>query len=176
MRKFHLGRIYDLDLIVEPQFIIACLGLSVFMAGLGMWLLRLSLTSALLGGLAFGMLHVLSIFLHDWGHGIAARSTGYPMTGIEFGRYGLLATTLYPPNEPTLPSRVHIRRALGGPVMSLIATVFLGAFTLLLPAQSVAWWVVLAGAVHNFLSLAFQAVVPVPWADGGTIAHWRGRP
>ena len=173
MRKFCIGRVYGLDLIVEPQFIIACLGVSGVAAALGMLLLHKSISNAVLGGLAFGVLHALSVFLHDFGHAIAARSTGYPMTGIEFGRYGLLATTLYPPAEPPLPGRIHIRRALGGPLMSFGVAVILGGLTFVLARQSVAWWVVLVGSWHNLLSFTLQVLLPVPWADGGTLAQWR---
>lgn len=175
MRKFRLGRVYGLDLTVDPLFIIACLGLSMVVAGLSMWLLHWSARNALVGGLAFGVLHALSVFLHDFGHGIAARSTGYPMTGIEFGRYGLLATTLYPSNEPALPGKIHIRRAVGGPLMSFAVAVLLGLLTFVLPRQSVAWWVVLVGSWHNLLSLTMQVFLPISWVDGGTIAYWRNR-
>ena len=174
MRKINVGRIYGLDLIVQPQFVYACLGLSAVIAVLGMVLLRLPVMQAIVGGLAFGLLHVLSVFLHDFGHGIAARSTGYPMSGIEFGRFGLLATTLYPPNEPSLAGPIHIRRALGGPVMSFGVALILGLLTFVLSRHSVMWWVALLGSWHNLLTFTLQMLIPVPWADGGTIAQWRG--
>ncbi len=173
MRTIRLPRIYDLDLIIEPVFIYACLGLSVVMALLGMALLHLSWGQAIIGGLAFGLLHALSVFAHDMGHAIAARRTGYPMSGIEFGRYGLLATTLYPPNEPELAGKIHIRRAWGGPIMSFGVALLLGLLTFALPRQSVMWWVALIGSWHNLVTFSLQVLLPVPWADGGTLAKWR---
>ena len=173
MRKFRVGRVYGLELTVEPQFVWACLGLGVLAALLGGWLLRLSVINAIVFGVLLALLHALSVFLHDLGHGIAARRTGYPMTGIEFGRYGALATTLYPPDEPELPGKTHIQRALGGPLMSFTVAVMLGLLTLGLPRQSVTWWVALIGSWHNLITFTLQVFVPVPWADGGTIAKWR---
>lgn len=173
MRTIRLPRLYNLDLIIQPIFIYTCLALSAVMALLAGVLLHFSLTHAIIGGLAFGVLHALSVFLHDMGHAIAARSTGYPMSGIELGRYGLLAVTLYPPNEPELPGKIHIRRAWGGPIMSFAVALFLGLLTFVLPRQSVMWWVALIGSWHNLVTFSLQVLLPVPWADGGTLAKWR---
>lgn len=173
MRTIRLPQFYRLDLVIQPIFIYACLALSVVMALLGAALLHLSLLQAMIGGLAFGLLHALSVFLHDMGHAIAARGTGYPMSGIEFGRYGLLAVTLYPPNEPELPGKIHIRRAWGGPIMSFGIALLLGLLTFALPSRSVMWWVALIGSWHNLVTFSLQVLLPVPWADGGTLAKWR---
>lgn len=57
-------------------------------------------------------------------HALAARSTGFPMTGIRYEQ--AFAYSEYPPDEPTLPDSVHIRRSFGGiagtALMLLIAT------------------------------------------------------
>ena len=75
MRTYRLARVYDLELMVQPVFLLACLGLSLLMAGLGAWVLHWPWSTALGAGLAFGVVHVLSVLLHDLGHAIAARRT-----------------------------------------------------------------------------------------------------
>jgi len=68
--------------------------------------------NALLVGVGFAVYHAIAQLVHQLGHALAARATGYPMTGI---RYDYIFTySEYPPNEPSLPARVHIQRSLGG--------------------------------------------------------------
>jgi hypothetical protein len=73
---------------------------------------RRSLITIPLLGLCVAAYHALGQFVHQLGHVLAARATGYPMTGIRY-EYGF-AYSEYPPGEPPLPDSVHIRRSFGG--------------------------------------------------------------
>jgi hypothetical protein len=68
--------------------------------------------NALLVGVCFAIYHEVAQFVHQLGHALAARATGYPMTGIRY-EWGFTYSE-YPPNEPHLPDKVHIQRSLGG--------------------------------------------------------------
>ena len=76
---------------------------------------------ALAGGALATALHFVSELWHQSGHARAAAHTGYPMSGVHL--WGVLGTSLYPPDEPELPSEVHARRALGGPRASAVFAV-----------------------------------------------------
>ncbi len=85
---------------------------------------RRALLTVPLLGLSVAAYHALAQCVHQLGHALAARSTGFPMTGIRYEQ--AFAYSEYPPDEPTLPDSVHIRRSFGGiagtALMLLIAT------------------------------------------------------
>src|SRR5258706_526147 len=92
------------------------------------------------GGLLAVALHWLSEIVHHLGHAIAARRTGYPMSGIRLGFLGVLTSSVYPRDEPELPPALHIQRALGGPLASLAIGLVAGALALALhPSGGLAW-------------------------------------
>ncbi len=72
------------------------------------------------GCLATGRLataaHWILDVIHQLGYAWAASHAGYPMIGIR--RWWVLSICLYPNNEPELPKRIHMQRALGGPAWS----------------------------------------------------------
>lgn len=78
-------------------------------------------------GICVAAYHAVAQFVHQLGHALAARSTGYPMTGVRY-EYGF-AYSEYPPNEPPLPDSVHIRRSFGG----------VGGTTLMLAIAALLW-------------------------------------
>ena len=128
--------------------------------------------SAFFGALVGAILHYGLIILHQTGHAIAARQTGYPMA---FTRsFWLLSASVYPRDEPELPAEVHIKRALGGQYFSfpifLIAVVVAQA---ILPDHSV------KGVLAVFFLIdagmfTFVALLPTPFIelDGTTIMRW----
>lgn len=86
----------------------------------------------------------------------------------------VLAVSLYPPDEPTLPARIHIRRALGGPVLSFVITII--AFLILLIAQFVGgmfYWIALWLFLDNLFVFTLGALMPFPFSDGGTLMRYR---
>ena len=52
--------------------------------------------------------------------------------------WGPLSSSIYPADEPPLPRSVHIRRALGGPLASLLLTLFALILVLMLAVSLVA--------------------------------------
>ncbi len=71
--------------------------------------------------------HALAQLVHQLGHALAARATGYPMTGMRY-EHGFTYST-YPPDEPRLPATVHLLRSFGG----------VGGATLMLVIGVVLW-------------------------------------
>ena len=129
---------------------------------------------ALAGGALATALHFVSELWHQSGHARAAAHTGYPMSGVHL--WGVLGTSLYPPDEPELPSEVHARRALGGPRASAVFAVAGGLVALATrPIGGVAHMVSTLFALENLLVFSAGALVPLPFmeTDGGTLRRHR---
>jgi hypothetical protein len=173
MKAYKLGRVTDLDLSAEPQAIVGTVLLWAFLSAVGAGLLDLPPGQAIAGGLVAAMLHWVSEFVHQWGHAWAARRTGYPMTGVRFGKGLLLGASRYPPDEGTLPAAVHIRRALGGPASSLLFSVLVGLIALASrSAGGVTWWVALFCFLENIGVFTLGAFMPLGFTDGSTLLEW----
>ena len=173
MKEYRLGTLAGLKITALPMVIPASLGLWAIMTAVGM-LLNLTFGEALVAGVICVSLHWLSELIHQSGHAWAARHTGYPMSGIRFGTHVIFATALYPPDEPALPAGTHLRRALGGPLISgtltVVAYILLGAVQMsgATTWQFVAWFFFL----ENLLVMTLQALIPLGFNDGATIWHY----
>jgi hypothetical protein len=139
----------------------------IALAGLAVIFLRMSIIEAVALGLIGLLLHWIADIAHQLGHARAARSTGYPMVGIRL--WGVLSSSVYPPDEPPLPPQVHIRRALGGPILSLILSITFGLIVLLLPSNSFFWLPALFFAAENFLVFTLGSFLPLGFTDGSTL-------
>jgi hypothetical protein len=174
MRDLKFGPIGGLLITVKPMAFIGSAFLWLFLVIIGAGLLNLPLPTAILGGLLCTLVHWVAGLVHHAGHAIFARQTGYPMTGIDLGTHGgLLATSIYPPNEPSLPDSTHLHRALGGPFLSLQLTLITGLLVVVQSqgAQGVWWWVSLFLLVDNFFTFTLQALIPFGFNDGEVL--WR---
>jgi hypothetical protein len=170
---FRLGQIADLKLSARPSAIPGSLLLWALFFVLG-WAVFASPTRALTFGLLCAIFHWLSELVHNLGHAWSARRTGYPMNGVRF--WFIFAQSLYPADEPALPGRIHIRRALGGPATSLLLGCLTGALALLAaPAGGFAWWVLTFLTLDNWLVLGFGAFLPLGFTDGSTLLTWWGK-
>jgi hypothetical protein len=165
-----LGRLAGLDLAWMPSTLWGMAAIWIGLGAIAYFLLGFNLWEALLGGLSGVVIHWCSEFWHQYGHVLAARRTGYPMTGLRF--WGIFSTSLWPPDEPPLPGRIHIQRALGGP----IASILLGVLALLAPAvigpNRLGWWLAVFAAFDNLLVLGLGAFAPLGFTDGSTILYW----
>ena len=87
------------------------------------------------------------------------------------------ASGLYPLDEPELPARTHVRRALGGPVMSLIVTIVAVVIAWLMrSAGSPYTWIAVFTVLDNFLIFTLGAFLPLGFTDGSTLLRlWRAR-
>ncbi len=171
-------RAAGLQISLLVSVVLGWLLLAAVLTGIGLAAFNLSLPAALGIGLLAGLLHYGLDFVHHLGHSLAARSTGYPMRGIRF--WGVLGTSLYPPDEGVLPAGVHIRRALGGPLLSAALSLLLLLVYLALSAtaEPALRWLLLFLLLDNTLVLTIAAFVPTPLleTDGSTIlAALQGR-
>lgn len=117
-------------------------------------------------GAALSALTGVSILTHQLGTIAAARMVGAPMQGVVFT--STLAYNTYP-DEPPLPARVHMTRALAGPAGNL--AVGLAALTLrrAFPRSRALSYLATVNLVFTAAAMA-----PLPTMDGGAaLRAWR---
>lgn len=170
-RVYTLGRVLGLRITAETSAIISFIVLWVVLAVVGRQMLNFTVADVFVGGFIATVLHYLSELVHQFGHALAAARTGYPMSGVHY--WLMLGRSMYPANEPPLPARVHIRRALGGPVMSIaVAFVFSIMALLLAPVGGLVWALVVFVFLENLLIFGLGSFLPLGFTDGSTLIHW----
>ena len=174
MNERSLGTLAGLRLTATRAAVIGSIVLVAIVIGVMAAVFNIPIGSALLGGVIVVILHWFSELVHHLGHAWAARRTGYPMTGVRFGTYGVLGRSLYPPDEPTLPAKIHVRRAIGGPIFSAwLSTIAFLVLLMTIRGASAMWEFVLwFFFLENFLVLTLQVFIPLGFNDGGTIWRW----
>lgn len=173
MSPIKVGRIAGLDVSFTQFSVVSLLALWVLLCGVGFFFLQLPPLQSIFAGLVALVLHVLSAFVHQFGHAWAARRVGHPMTGVRF--WFVLSASRYPRDEPELPASVHIRRALGGPLWSFGAAAVGGVLVLvaaLIRAEGLALDLTLFFFLDNLIVFAIGALVPLGFDDGSTILNW----
>ncbi len=165
-----LGRLAGLDLAWMPSTLWGMAAIWIGLGAVAFFLLGFNFWEALLGGLIGVVIHWCSEFWHQYGHVLAARRTGYPMTGLRF--WGVLSTSLWPPDEPPLPGRIHIQRALGGPIASILLGVLALVVAAVIGRGGLGWWLAVFAAFDNLLVLGLGAFAPLGFTDGSTILYW----
>ena len=172
MKEFRLGRVAGLTLSAMPSAVVGLLVLWVLLAAAALGPLALPPLAGILGSLMAVLLHLLSELSHNLGHAWAARRGGHPMTGVRF--WGVLATSVYPADEPALPASVHIARAWGGPAGSLVLALLAGVCAWLLwPMGGAIGWVALFAFLDNLVIYTLGALLPMGFTDGSTLLRWR---
>jgi hypothetical protein len=170
-KTFNLGSLASLKILVKPSAIVSMILVWLVYGLIGRKLFKLEPKQAILGGLLATLLHWISEMWHNLGHAQAARQTGYPMSGVCFA--GPLASSLYPPQEPTLPPHVHIKRALGGPIASGLLTAVAGLIALALrPVGGIPLMVATLTFLDNLLVLTIGAFLPLGFTDGSTLLRY----
>ena len=176
MNEYKLGKVAGLSLSIEPLAIIGSILMLGLLSGVAVGILNLPIGEAIGAGLLAVILHWVSDIAHHLCHAWAARRTGYPMIGIRLGTLGLLSTSLYPPDEQTLPATIHIRRALGGPMGSLLVSLVAAVAALVLRTVGGAlWWVGVFFFLDNLVVFALGALLPLGFTDGSTLLQWWSR-
>lgn len=177
-RTIKLGSVGGLKVLARPSAVVGTLLLWVVLAWVGVWSLNLSAGEAVLGGLLATLLHWAGELWHHLGHAWAARRVGYPMSGLML--IWLLAASLYPRDEGALSSRIHIRRALGGPAASLLLALIAGLLTRVLAqttlSGSLLYWLSLFLFLENLFVFTLGAFLPLGFTDGSTLLTWWGKP
>lgn len=167
----------NMPVTVVRSALFGSIGLLVLTTALAVFFTDLTPLDALIAGLLATFLHWFGEVLHQYGHFLAAEFVDKPSTGVRV--WGILGTTLYPKNEGQVLPIAHIRRAIGGPIMSFFV---LNAFILL----AVVFWSVsdmfrflVAWAIFEHIAIyTVGALIPVKIgnfsSDGGTIlTYWR---
>jgi hypothetical protein len=173
MKEYKLGRLAGLKLTAVPFALVGSILLLALLSSLAIGVLNLPRGEAIGGSLLAVILHWASTLAHHLGHAWAARRTGYPMTGIRFGMWGLLATSLYPPDEQTLPAKIHIRRALGGPTGSLLFSIVALVIALIFrTVNDTLGRVGIFFFLDNLFVFTLGPFVPLGFTDGSTLLHW----
>jgi hypothetical protein len=169
-----VGNVAGLRISASPSAAVATVALWAVLGAAALFLLDTTPGRAVAMGLAGTAAHWLAVMGHHLGHAWAARRTGYPMTGVRL--WGLLGSSVYPLDEPRLPAEVHIRRALGGPLASLLISALSGALVMLLrPVAGTLWWVALFSFLDNLLLQTLGALAPLGFTDGSTLLTWLRR-
>jgi hypothetical protein len=168
--ELNLGHIAGLRLTASNSALIGSGLLWIGLSALAVIFLRMAIIEAVALGLFAVLLHWIGDIAHQLGHARAARASGHPMVGIRL--WGLLSSSIYPPDEPPLPSQIHIRRALGGPTLSLVLAAISGLFVLLLPTASLFWWLAVFFTADNLLVFTIGSLLPLGFTDGSTILRW----
>ena len=176
-KEYRLGKTANLNFSIEPSFFAGTIVLWALFSGIWMWAFDLQLAGAMAVGLLATILYWISDVIHQLSHAYAARQTGYPMIGIRLGTLLIFSTSLYPEDEKVLSSKIHIRRALGGPIGSLFFTVIMGVIALLLySVGGVVSQMALFLCLLNFFMFTLGPFLPLGFTDGSTILEWRGKP
>ena len=165
--EIDLGHIAGLHLTASNSALVGSGILWIAIVATMLIFFRVSVIEAAVLGLWCVFMHWVGELAHQLGHARAARKTGYPMVAVKF--WGVLSSSIYPADEPALPEKVHISRALGGPIMSGIIGLISCLLLLLLPFASVFWWIVLFFALDNLLVFTLGALLPLGFTDGTTI-------
>ena len=174
--SLRLGTFASLSLSASPTALLGSIVLWLALTGIAIGLLHFTAGEAVVSALIAVALHWISETLHQLGHARAARQTGFPMLGIRY--WGLLSTSLYPSDEPALPAELHIQRATGGPLMSANVVIVAAVILLLLRlsrATSAVWWLGIFFLLDNLLVFTLGALLPLRFADGGTLLYWRDK-
>ena len=174
MKERSLGTLAGLHLTVIRTAVLGSILLYVIVVGLMIVVFSIPIGPALLGGVIVLILFWFSDLIHQLGHAWAARRTGYPMTGIRFGTLWIFSTSLYPPDEPALPAKIHLRRAFGGPIFSawLTAIAFLLILLTIRGADAVWAFVLWFFFLDNLFVMTLQVFFPLGFNDGATVWRW----
>ncbi len=170
-----LGRVADLEISMAPTGLAGTLFNVVLFTLLGRLVFKRPMARAVVGGVTLAGVHWWLEIWHNIGHARAARMTGHPMTGVRLGSpYGVLGTSIYPEDEGELPPRVHITRALGGPISSAALSVVTGSVALLATPFGFGW-IPLVAFLDNLTVFTIGAWVPVGFNDVSTVIYWMRR-
>lgn len=179
MRSITLFTLFGVKTSISPVGL-ASLAMAVFLvAGLATLTSALPLGEALLAGALGALAMFVGEWLHQMGHAVAARRAGHPMTGIHFA--SVLAVSQYPPDEPELPARTHIQRALGGFWINLLLGLFLLPYGFFVSFSN-PWlgWALGFAAFYNVAVLGLGALLPIDipgvlTTDGATLRRYWSR-
>ncbi len=174
MKEYELGRFAGLDVSFKPSAILGTVLLWILFSLLAIQWFGISSIKAFVGGVILVLLHWASVIVHHLGHAWAAYMTGYPMAGIRL--CAIFGISIYPLSEGCLPATIHIRRALGGPIASLVVTLVAISIVLILePMDDQLLWIGAIFFMDNLIFFTLGSLVPMGINDGSTLLRWWGK-
>ncbi len=114
-------KFFDMPVSVPRSALVGFLLMVIVCTVLAVYFTNLTPLDALIAGVLATIIHFLSDVLHQYGHFIAAKLTGKASSGLRL--WWILGSIRYPDDEGELPPALHIRRAIGGPIMSLLVLI-----------------------------------------------------
>lgn len=162
--QHQLGTVLGVELLGTPRWWISLL----WMLGAGLilgWVVLVAATIPwhLLNGIGFGLAIAVAVLCHQVGHLVSGLIVGAPMDADLLT--ATLPVNLYRKDQGRhYPSRVHLGRALGGPIGNLLV----GLAVLGLRFVGLYQPLVTTFAIINLLFVVV-ALVPLPTLDGGTV-------
>jgi Zn-dependent protease len=170
-KKLRIGNIGSLEISLQRNVFVGALILLVSYSIAASFILNYTVGMSFLAGWIAMIAHYASEFFHHLGHHWAARKTGYPMKGVLF--IWVLAASRYPKNEPELPAKIHLQRAIGGPIASIFLGILFAVFAwFLFPYKNLAFYLSVFLSGLNMLIFGLGAFVPLGFTDGSTILEW----
>ena len=170
MKPRTFATIWGTQLQTSQSGFVAALALWLVLTLVGWQLLGMGVGTAVIFGFLGSLLHFIAVIWHHLGHAYVAYKVGYPMSSIRL--WFLLATERYPKNEPTLAAEIHINRALGGPVASLLLSLLSLIVVLLLYSGTLAYYLALFFLLDNFFIFCLGSLLPLGFTDGSTLLYW----
>lgn len=167
---------FGLTVEITTTALIGSLILLAAFTGTALALFQLSVIEAVIWAVLAVLLYWVSEYVHQYGHYMAGKRVGYPMTGVRL--WWVFGASVYPPDEPTLPAALHIQRALGGAPVSIIVGAVFGLLALLLKGSAGPFveGLLVFLAVINLGYFGFGAFLPLGFTDGSTLLYYRNKP
>lgn len=176
VRQFRLGSFAGVEIRFTAQAVVGFALLWLFLAWLGNVWLGWSLQRGIVFGFLGAFVHMLTAVIHHLSHAFAARRTGYPMEAVLLGQSLFFGLSVYPEDEPALPGRTHIMRALGGPIGSFLFAVLAGGLAFLVrDFGGMPYWLAVLAGLDGFLIFFIGVLIPLGFNDMSTIIRWWGK-
>lgn len=174
-QAFWTGDILGMRVIAQRSIIPASIGLWIGLTIFAIIALGSGTVAALINALLAVLAHWINTTVHHQGHFSAANVVGHPLRHVVY--WGLIGTDIYPSREGELPPRLHIQRALGGPIASLLTAIPLAVVALAwFVIVGNVWWVLLFALVDIIAVYVVGAFIPLHFigleTDGSTLLKW----
>jgi hypothetical protein len=176
MRDIFTFHFLDMRTTISLSALVGSLLLIVIFTVAALFLTELTLLNAVIAAIGATLIHWFSETIHQYGHFWAAKRVGYPARGMKL--WAVLGTTRYPKDEPELAAQTHIRRAIGGPIMSAVVSLVCVILALLFWSNAGIVRFLLGFAVFGNIGIftigPFLLPVRTKYleTDGGTILYW----
>jgi len=117
----------------------------------------------ILVGIGYGLLIIISSFCHSIGHIISSRFVSAP---VKFILVTATVNITHYEDDKEQPSRVHVGRSLGGPILNLLlGLIVIAIYMFAMPSHFLLFF-----GSANLIFATFSSL-PIPTVDGAVILH-----